>query len=82
MLCVRMIAMVLVFAAAALGEDNIFVNCGKGASLQSAVSHAEPRTAITASGACKGPITIARDGVRIQGLTRPRSLHRMLTWSR
>lgn len=68
MLCVRTVAAVLVFTAAAFCQDGIFVNCSRGASLQFAVAHADPGTTITASGACKGPITVAKDGLKLHGV--------------
>lgn len=68
MLCVRTIAIVLALGAAALGQDSIFVNCSRGASLQFAVAHAAPGTTITASGACKGPITVGKDGLKLHGI--------------
>lgn len=68
MLCVRTFAIVLALTAAALPQDKIFVNCSRGTSLQSAVAHAAPGTTITASGACKGPIIITKDGLKIHGI--------------
>lgn len=68
MLCVRTVAAVLVFTAPAFCQDGIFVNCSRGASLQFAVAHADPGTTITASGACKGPITVAKDGLKLHGV--------------
>jgi hypothetical protein len=69
MSCVRMFAIVLALTGAALGDGHgvIVVNCSKGASLQTAVKFADPGTTIKVSGACKGPITIATDGLNLQG---------------
>lgn len=64
----RMIAIVLTLTGVALGDDHIFVNCSKGASLQQAIAFADPGTTITATGACKGPITVAKDGQKIHGI--------------
>jgi len=64
-LCVRTIAVGLAFTGAAFCQNGIFVNCSRGASLQFAVAHAGPGTTITAGGACKGPVTVAKDGLKI-----------------
>ena len=69
MSCMRAFAIVLALAGAALADsDVILVNCSKGASLQMAVKHAEPDTAIKVTGACNGPITITTDGLNLQAV--------------
>jgi hypothetical protein len=68
MSCVRILAIVLALTGAGFADGSIFVNCSKGASLQVAIAFAAPGATITAAGACKGPITIAKDGLKIHGV--------------
>ena len=69
MSCARIAVIAALLSASAFAQSNtgIVVNCANGASLQQAVTSAPANSILLLRGACRGPVTINKDGLRLLG---------------